>query len=436
MDMTPDAPSSARDDLSRPGEKASGGSLPHVVIVGAGFAGLTAARALARAPVRVTIIDQNNYHLFQPLLYQVATAALSPAEIAAPVRSILRDQANAIVRLGRVTDIDTTARLVAIDEERIAYDWLIVATGARHAYFGHDEWEPWAPGLKTIRDARAIRRQILLAFEQAENLADADGQVRPLNFIIIGGGPTGVEMAGAIAELAKKALARDFHHIDPRQARIILVEAGPRLLPSFPESLSKKAMRSLKKLGVEVLLGSPVTDCQPDSVFIGGETIRSDCIIWAAGVAASPAADWLHAEKDRVGRAIVNPDLSLPGHPEVFVVGDTALVIGEDGKPVPGVAPAAKQQGAYAAEAIRRKLRGEMAIGPFRYHNIGNLATIGRSAAVADFGWLRVSGLVAWVLWGLVHIAFLIGFRNRITVLTEWLWAYFTFRRGARLITD
>ena len=413
-----------------------GSARPRVVILGAGFAGLTAAKDLAGAAADVTVIDRQNYHLFQPLLYQVATAGLSPAQIAAPIRSILRRQSNVTVRLARVIGIDKAARKVETDDGCIGYDWLIVATGARHAYFGHDEWEPYAPGLKRIDDATLLRRRILMAFEKAESAAADMMRRRELNFVVVGGGPTGVELAGAIAELAKKALARDFRNIDPRQARIVLLEAGDRVLPALPPSLSARARRALQKLGVEVRLGAAVTACAAEGVVVGGrEAIASDCVIWAAGVAASPAAKWLGANKDRAGRVKVNPDLSLPGHPEIFVVGDTALVLQQDGRPVPGLAPAAKQQGAYAAAAIRRLLAGGGRPEPFRYRDLGSLATIGRASAVADFGWFRVSGYVAWLLWGAVHILFLIGFRNRITVLMEWLWAYVTFQRGARLIT-
>ncbi len=406
-----------------------------VVIIGAGFAGLTAAKDLAQAPVDVTIIDRHNYHLFQPLLYQVATAGLSPAQIAAPIRGILSKQANATVRLGRVTGVDLANRQVEIGTDRVPYDWLIVATGARHAYFGHDEWEAHAPGLKRIDDATDIRRRILLTFENAETTADGAMRARRLCFVIIGGGPTGVELAGAIAELAKRALARDFRNIDPREARVLLIEAGPRLLPAFRESQSAIAKRALEELGVDVKLGQAVTDCTAQGVVVGGETIESDCLIWAAGVAPTPAAKWLAAEKDRAGRVKVAGDLSLAGHPDVFVIGDTALVMDKKGRPVPGVAPAAKQQGAYVAGLIKGMLRGGQRPAPFRYRNQGSLATIGRSRAVVDFGWLRVSGLLAWLLWGSVHIFFLIGFRNRLTILVEWLWAYVSFQRGARLIT-
>ena len=409
---------------------------PRVVILGAGFAGLTAAQKLAGADLDVILVDRHNYHLFQPLLYQVATAGLSPAQIAGPIRSVLRRQANATVRLAKVTGIDTAGHRVETTEGHIAYDWLIVATGARHAYFGHDEWEPFAPGLKRIDDATALRRRILLAFEKAENAAADMMRQRELTFVVVGGGPTGVELAGAIAELAKKALARDFRNIDPRQARIILIEAGERVLAAFPPSLSADAKRDLERLGVEVRLGAMVTDVGPMGVVIDGrEGIESECVIWAAGVAASPAAKWLEAEKDCAGRVKVNPDLSLPGHPEIFVIGDTALVLGPDGKPVPGLAPAAKQQGAFVARLLRRRLQGKIGEVRFRYRNRGTLATIGRASAVADFRWIRVSGFLAWLLWGMIHVLFLIGYRNRILVLTEWLWAYVSFQRGARLIT-
>jgi NADH dehydrogenase len=414
----------------------SSGTRPRVVILGAGFAGLTAAQMLAGANLDVILVDRHNYHLFQPLLYQVATAGLSPAQIAAPIRSVLRRQANATVRLAKVTGIDLAAHRVETSEGHIAYDWLIVATGARHAYFGHDEWEPFAPGLKRIDDATGLRRRILLAFEKAENAAADMMRQRELTFVVVGGGPTGVELAGAIAELAKKALARDFRNIDPRQARIILVEAGERVLPALPASLSANAKRDLERLGVEVRLGAMVTDVGAMGVIVDGrEGIESDCVIWAAGVAASPAAKWLNAEEDRAGRVKVNPDLSLPGHPEVFVIGDTALVLGPDGKPVPGLAPAAKQQGAFVARLLRRRLQGKVGEARFRYRDRGTLATIGRASAVADFHWIRVSGFLAWLLWGMIHVFFLIGYRNRILVLTEWLWAYVSFQRGARLIT-
>jgi NADH dehydrogenase FAD-containing subunit len=408
---------------------------PRVVIVGAGFGGLAAASALNGADVQVTVIDRRNYHLFQPLLYQVATAALSPAAIAQPIRSILKRQRNAAVLLGRVTGIDTGARAVLIGERRIPYDYLIVATGARHAYFGHDEWEPFAPGLKKIEDATAIRARILLAFEQAESATDPALRRALLTFAIVGGGPTGVELAGAIAELARQALVAEFRAIDPRATRVVLIEAGPRLLPAFPERLSRVARSALERLGVEVRLGAAVTACDGAGVALGDERLAARCILWAAGVAASPAARWLGAERDRAGRVKVGRDLSVPGHPEIFVIGDSALATDAHGHPLPGIAPAAKQAGHYVARLIRARVTGRPAPAPFRYRHLGNLATIGRKAAVADFGRLRLSGRLAWLLWGLVHIYFLIGFRNRLVVSLDWLWAYLTFQRGARLIT-
>jgi NADH:ubiquinone reductase (H+-translocating) len=408
---------------------------PHIVIVGAGFGGLNAAHALAGAPADITVVDRRNYHLFQPLLYQVATAGLSPAQIASPIRAILRRAANVQVLLGRVSGIDKERRTVALEDRTLSYDYLILATGARHAYFGHDEWESVAPGLKKIDDATAIRRRILTAFENAEATDDPETRRRLLTFVVIGGGPTGVEMAGATAELARVALRHDFRNIDPREARIVLVEAGPRVLPAFPLELSDAARQSLERLGVEVRLGTPVTQCDTDGVTIGEDRLPAATIVWAAGVAASSAARWLGAEKDRVGRVLVGPDLTLPGHSEIFCIGDTAHVAGADGKPLPGLAPVAKQQGAYVARLLRARLAGKPAPGPFRYRDFGTMATIGRRAAVADFGWLRMKGTVAWLLWCVVHISFLIGFRNRLVVLLDWLWSYVTFQSGARLIT-
>ena len=416
------------------GDRSSAGR-PRVVIVGAGFGGLTAARALAHVPVDVVLIDRRNYHLFQPLLYQVATAALSPADIATPIRAILSKQKNASVLLGRVAGVDATAREVILEDRRISYDYLILATGARHAYFGNDQWEIFAPGLKKIDDATDIRRRVLLAFEHAETAMTEAERRRLLTFAVIGAGPTGVEMAGAIAELAKVALAEDFRAIDPRQARILLVEAGPRVLPAFPEILSAVAHKELEKLGVEVRTGVPVTACDAEGITIGDECILCGCVIWAAGVAASPAAKWLGSESDRAGRVKVGADLSVPDIDNVFAIGDTAHVADADGKPLPGIAPVAKQQGAYVARLITARARGKAAPPPFRYRHLGNLATIGRKAAVADFGWIRLSGRLAWLLWGGVHVLFLIGFRNRVAVLLDWLWAYVTFQRGARLIT-
>jgi NADH dehydrogenase FAD-containing subunit len=411
-------------------------NLPHVVVIGAGFAGLTAVKALATAPCRVTLIDRRNYHLFQPLLYQVATAALSPADIATPIRSILRRQRNAAVLMARVDGIDRAARKVMFGKRSLDYDYLVVATGARHAYFGHDDWETVAPGLKKIDDATHIRRRLLLAFELAETSEDPAERGALLTFVVVGGGPTGVEMAGAIAEIARHALVDDFRAIDPKQARVILVEAGPRLLPTFPESLSAEARRALEKLGVEVFLGKPVTECTGQGVVVAGQFIPSRCVIWAAGVAASPAARWLGAAKDRLGRVQVEADLAIPGNPEVFVVGDAASVALPGGGSVPGLAPAAKQMGAHAARVIRARIAGAAPPAAFRYRHIGSLATIGRAAAVADFGWLRVRGRLAWLLWGIIHVGFLNTYRSRALVALQWLWAYVTYQRGARLITS
>ncbi|MGC2524841.1 MAG: NAD(P)/FAD-dependent oxidoreductase [Stellaceae bacterium] len=405
---------------------------PRIVVVGAGFGGLEAATHLGRAPADVTVVDRRNYHLFQPLLYQVATAALSPADIAGPIRSVLRRQANTNVVLGAVTGIDLHGRAVLLGERRLPYDQLVVATGARDAYFGHDEWATVTCALKTIEEATAMRRRILLAFERAEDSEDDAERRRLLTFVIIGGGPTGVELAGALAELAKAALARDFRHIDPTTARIVLVEAGPRLLPSFPPRLSAVAAQALERLGVELRLGVKVTRCDADGALVSDERIESRTLIWAAGVAASPAAAWLGVKPGHRGRVPVVADLTLPGHPEVFVIGDTAEVEGAD---LPGVAPVAKQQGAYVARVIAARLAGKRPPGRFRYRNLGNLATIGRKEAVIDFGWLRLTGRIAWLVWSVAHIYYLIGFRNRIAIAVDWLWSYLTYQRGARLIT-
>jgi NADH:quinone reductase (non-electrogenic) len=406
---------------------------PRIVIVGAGFGGLTAAMRLKRADADVTVIDRRNHHLFQPLLYQVATAALSPADIAAPIRGILSRQGNAEVLLGTVTGIDVAGRAVLLGERRIPYDQLIIATGARESYFGHDEWAAVTAGLKNIEDATAMRRRILVAFERAESSDHPGERRRLLTFVIIGGGPTGVELAGALAELARAALARDFRHIDPTTARIVLVEAGPRLLPSFPPRLSEVAARALTRLGVELRLGTPVGRCDDCGAVLDGERIESRTLIWAAGVAASPAAQWLGIAPGRGGRVPVGPDLTVPGHPEVFVIGDTADVQGARG-PLPGVAPVAKQQGAYVARVIAARLAGKPPPPPFHYRDLGNLATIGRREAVVDLGWLKLTGRLAWLVWGLAHIYFLIGFRNRMAVAIDWLWSYLTYQRGARLI--
>jgi NADH:ubiquinone reductase (H+-translocating) len=407
---------------------------PHVVIVGGGFGGLEAAKALRDAPVRITLIDRRNHHLFQPLLYQVATAVLSPADIAQPIRAVLRDQENVEVVLAEVEAIDPASREVVLDDGRIGYDYLIVAAGANHAYFGHDEWEPLAPGLKTLEQAIDIRRRILLAFEEAEQERDPVRRQALMTFVVVGGGPTGVEMAGAIAEIARFSLAKDFRHIDTRDARVILVEAGERLLSTFPEKLSRRALDDLRRLQVDVRFGQPVTAIGPNSVTVGGEEIPACTTIWAAGVLASPLGRSLGAPVDRAGRVLVNPDLSLPGHPEVFVVGDLASLNDAQGRPLPGTAPVAMQQGDCAADNILRLIAGREAR-PFRYRDRGNMATIGRNSAVADIKGLRLTGFLAWLAWAVVHVLNLIGFRNRVLVALQWLWSYLTFQRGARLIT-
>jgi len=414
----------------------SGKEKPRVVIVGAGFGGLNTAKKLAKVPADVLLIDKNNHHLFQPLLYQVATAALSPADIAIPIRNVLRSQKNAEVRMAEVTGADLHRNLIFIGQESISFDFLIVATGAQYNYFAHPEWEKYAPGLKTLSDALSIREKILFAFESAEMEKNIDLQREWLTFVIVGGGPTGVEMAGALAELACKAIADDFRRIRPESTRIILIEAGPRLLSSFPEDLSQHAHEKLRQLGVEIRTYSTVKDLSEHRVTLGNETIKARTILWAAGVKVDSIGAWLGGETDRVGRVKVNSDLSLSEHPTVFVIGDAAYVQGADGNALPGVAPVAIQQGEYVASVIERKIRGEKTISPFRYINKGNLATIGRSAAVADFGWLRLKGFWAWLLWSLVHIYYLIGFRNRLLVFIQWAWAYVTFQRGARLITS
>ena len=408
--------------------------IPRVVIVGAGFGGLTAAKGLAGAACEITLIDRHNYHLFQPLLYQVATAGLSPADIAAPIRGIIGAQRTITVALAAVSGVDTARSEVIAEGRRIPYDFLVLATGAQHAYFGHDDWAFYAPGLKTIDDATYLRRRILLAFERAEAEPDPIERRRLLTFAIIGGGPTGVEMAGAIAELANRAIASDFHNIDPRSTRVILVEAGQRLLKTFDPSLSVLALQSLQQLGVEVRLGAVVTGCSCAAVFLGDERIETRTIMWAAGVKASPAGAWLGVDADRVGRVRVGADLSVPGHPNIFVIGDTALAMGVDGEPLPGVAPVAKQQGKYVADVLRARMKARPTE-PFRYRNNGSMATIGRKSAVAELGGIKLSGFAAWLLWCLVHVYFLIGFRNRFSVALNWSWNYITFQRGSRLIT-
>ncbi len=405
-----------------------------VVIIGAGFGGLSAAKGLAGGAFDVTLVDRYNYHAFQPLLYQVATAALSPADIAAPIRTIFRRQRNVRVVLANVSGIDAARNEVIAEGQRIPFDYLIVATGAQQAYFGHTDWAQHAPGLKTIDDATLLRCRILLAFERAETEGDAGERRRLMNFVVVGGGATGVELAGAIAELAKHALASDFRSIDPRSARIVLVEAGPRILSQFDEPLSRSALRALEQLGVEVRLGTEVTACDGAGISMGNERIESSTVMWAAGVEASPASQWLGAEADRAGRVKVEPDLSLPGRPHVFVIGDTAFLVDAEGRPLPGVAPVAKQQGAYVARAIAARAAGR-SIPAFRYRDYGMLATIGRSCAVVQIGGLRLSGFAAWLFWCFVHIFFLIGFRNRLLVMVNWAWNFATFQRGARLIT-
>jgi NADH:ubiquinone reductase (H+-translocating) len=405
-----------------------------VVIIGAGFGGLSAAKGLADAPVDVIVIDRFNYHLFQPLLYQVATAGLSPAEIAAPIRGVLSRQANTTVILAEVEGVDTIGRMVQAEGRRVRYDLLVIATGARHSYFGHDDWARFAPGLKRVDDATVLRRRILLAFEKAEIETDACERERLLSFVLVGGGPTGVEMAGAIAELSRMALSADFRAIDPRATRVTLIESGSRLLAAFHPELSEAARRALEMLGVRVLLGKPATRCDESGVEVEGERIEARTIIWAAGVMASPAGRWLGVETDRAGRVQVNPNLSVPDHPEIFVIGDTAHVAGPDGRPLPGVAPVAKQQGSYVARLIKARLKGGAAP-PFRYRDFGSLATIGRKRAVVQMGGIRVTGSIAWLIWSTAHIYFLIGFRNRFAVALNWGWNYVTFGRGARLIT-
>jgi NADH dehydrogenase/putative oxidoreductase len=409
---------------------------PHVVIVGAGFGGMACAAGLRHEPARVTLIDRENYHLFQPLLYQVATAALSPADITTPVRAAFRDNARMRVLRGTVTAVDAATRRVIADGRAIAYDTLVLATGATHGYFGHEEWAVHAPGLKSVPDATSIRSRILDAFEKAEATEDAVVQRRLLTFLVCGAGPTGVEMAGAIAELAHNGVAKDFRNFDPASARILLVQAGPRVLPQFDERLSAFARTSLEALGVEVHIDSRVQLIDGDGVIVNGERIEAGIVLWAAGVVASPASAWLRAEADRVGRIKVGPDLSVPGFPDIFAIGDTALSLAWDGQPIPGLAPAAKQGGAYVASVLRARLRGRKPPPPFRYRHQGNLATIGRKSAVADFGRVRVTGAVAWWLWGAVHVFFLVGVRNRLSVMLGWIWSYFTFDVGVRLITE
>ena len=409
--------------------------MPRIVILGAGFGGLFAAKKLARVAADVTVIDRHNYHLFQPLLYQVATAGLAPSDIAWPIRSILSRQKNTSVLLDEVMDIDVGQHEVVLRHASVTFDYLIVATGSTHSYFGHEDWETIAPGLKSIDDATHIRRRILTAFEQAE-MTDSDvARERLLRFVIVGGGPTGVELAGTIAELAHHTLAADFRHIDPRSATITLVEAGPRLLPYLHESLSDYARQSLERLGVEVRLGTPVTHCDAEGVTIGGEDIAVATVIWAAGVAASPVGQWLNEETDKAGRVVVRPDLSITKDPRIFVIGDAALITNEEGKPVPGIAPAAKQQGRFVADLIAKRMAGKAAPKAFHYRHAGHLATIGRKSAVIEFPRYRMKGRLAWWIWGIAHIYFLVGVPSPLVVSIRWLWEYITYGRGARLIT-
>jgi NADH:quinone reductase (non-electrogenic) len=407
---------------------------PKVVIVGGGFGGLDAAKELAGAPVDLTLVDRQNHHCFQPLLYQVATAALSPADVAWPIRHILRKQKNATVLMAEVRAVDLEKRLVHTDSVTLPYDYLVVATGAMHSYFGHDEWAEVAPGLKRIEDATRIRRRILIAFERAELASDESERRALLTFVIVGGGATGVEMAGAISEVARQSLAKDFRRIDPKAARIILVEAGPRVMPSFPQKLSDYVVRTLARKGVEVMTATRVVRCDARGVDLEHGRIDAATIIWAAGVMASPAANWLNAEHDRAGRVKVGADLSVPGHPRVFVIGDTAAVMDQQG--IPGIAPAAKQMGRYAGRLIAARVMGRPPLPPFHYRHLGDLAAIGRQAAVVKFGALKLTGFIGWLFWSVVHIYFLIGVRDRFVVAFNWFWDYITFQRGARLITE
>ena len=411
-------------------------TLHRVVIVGAGFGGLEATFGLKGAPVSITLVDRRNHHLFQPLLYQVATASLSTSVIAWPIRYLLRDRPEATTLFATVTSVDAKEKRVLIEDGgALPYDTLILATGVRHAYFGHDEWEPFAPGLKTLEDATTLRRRILVAFERAERETDPQRRAALLTFVIIGGGPTGVELAGTIAELAQDTLPPDFRNIDTHKTRVVLIEAGPRLLAGFADELAAYALQSLTRIGVEVVLGQPVTGCSADGVVYGGKLLQSKTLIWAAGVRASPAAEWLGAAADRAGRVQVEPDLTVPGHPDIFAVGDTITVAGPDGNPVPGIAPAAKQQGRYVASVIKARLNGGT-VAPFHYKHAGSLAQIGKKKAVIDFGRIKLKGTLAWWIWGIAHIYFLIGLRNRLSVALSWLWIHARDQRTARLITQ
>ncbi len=411
-------------------------NLHRVVIVGAGFGGLQTALSLSGAPVRITLVDRRNHHLFQPLLYQVATASLATSEIAWPIRYLLRGRKEVTTLFATVSGIDTDGHRVLFDDgEALPYDTLVLATGARHAYFGHDEWEPFAPGLKTLEDATTLRRRILVAFERAERESDRERRTALMTFVIIGAGPTGVELAGTIAELARSTLPPDFRNVDTRKARVVLIEAGPRVLAGFADDLSAYAQASLESIGVEVMLGQPVTQCSADGVVFDGNKLDARTIIWAAGVRASPAAEWLGAPCDRAGRLCVAPDLTVPGHPEIFAIGDTVTISAWNGQPVPGIAPAAKQQGRYVADTIKARLRGGK-LAPFRYKHAGSLAQIGKRLAVIDFGRVRLRGAIAWWIWGIAHIYFLIGLRNRLSVALSWLWIHARDQRAARLITQ
>ena len=407
---------------------------PHVVIIGAGFGGLKAAESLAKLPVRITVLDRKNHHTFQPLLYQVATAGISPAEIAAPIREILRKHENVEVLLGEVLGFDLERHQILLHNFELTYDYLIVAAGAMHAYFGHDEWEPMAPGLKIIEDALEIRRRILLAYELAEREAALQGTHRPLNFIVVGAGPTGVELAGTLAEISRKSLAKNFRNIDPTKTRVLLVEAGPSILSAYPEDLRQSAVKQLEHLGVEVRTNSAVSDVRTGQVQVGNDVISAEVVLWAAGVSASPLGRALGAPVDRAGRVLVEPDLSIPGHREVFVVGDLANMKDKHGRPLPGVAPVAMQQGKFVGRQVAADLAGRPRE-TFHYPDKGSLATIGRAAAIAQFGKVHLSGLIAWLSWLFIHVFFLIGFRNRIIVMFQWFWSYLTYERAARLIT-
>ncbi|MEA2572569.1 MAG: hypothetical protein QOI24_4570 [Acidobacteriota bacterium] len=409
--------------------------MKHVVIVGGGFAGLYATRHLRGVDdIQITLLDHHNYHLFQPLLYQVATAALNPSDIAVPIRAIVRKQRNVSVLLGEATAVDVERKLVILRDGELAYDYLVLATGATHSYFGHTEWERDAPGLKTIDDALEIRRRVLVAFEAAERETDPLKQQAWLTFVVIGAGPTGVELAGALSEIARKTMLRDFRRINPSSARVILVEGKDRVLPVYPPDLSESAAKQLRGLGVEVMVNAQVTNISDQAVTIGSDVINARTVLWGAGVQASPLARSLGVPLDRAGRVIVEPALTIPGHPEVFVLGDLAAVVQPDGTFVPGVAPAAIQEGMHTALNLERAVGGQP-LRPFRYRDKGSLATIGRASGVADFGKIHLGGFIAWFAWLAIHIFFLIGFRNRFLVMTQWAWAYVTYQRGARLIT-